>query len=42
MAETATATEVQSGLDAAAKYRTVRRLCFHSNLYLHLYLAFAG
>ena len=27
MAETATATEVNSGVDAAAKYRTVRRLC---------------
>lgn len=27
MAETATATEVNSGVDAAAKYRTVRGLC---------------
>lgn len=42
MAETATATEVHSGLDAAAKYRTVRRLCSISATGLCPLLRFAG
>ena len=42
MAETATATEVNSGVAAAAKYRTVRWLCSVSATGLCPLLRFAG